>query len=145
MAAASLQPSLGAAGVNIGTRFLASVEAAPSDAYKRVVTEAASQDAVKFQAFNEIIPVGKLGYGTVVRTIKTRFVEELEAKPGLAAEEVDRLGRQLMDAARSNTLHELVPTAGQSSGGIIEVLPAAEIVDRIIAEAEQALSQAPKP
>jgi enoyl-[acyl-carrier protein] reductase II len=136
---------LGAAGVNVGTRFLASVEAAPSDAYKRVVTEATSQDAVKFHTFNEILPVGKLGYGTVVRTIKTPFVEELEAKLSLAPEEVERLGRQLMDAARSNTLHELVPTAGQSSGGITEVLPAAEIVNRIIAEAEQALSQAPKP
>jgi NAD(P)H-dependent flavin oxidoreductase YrpB (nitropropane dioxygenase family) len=32
-----------------------------------------------------------------------------------------------------------MPTAGQTVGGIREVLPAAEIVERMVAEAERAL------
>jgi nitronate monooxygenase/enoyl-[acyl-carrier protein] reductase II len=136
---------LGAAGVNVGTRFLASAEAAPSVAYKRVVTSAASEDSVKVPAFNDILPYGKSGYGTVLRSIKTPWVDELAAKPGLTEEESERAGQQLMDASRADALYELLPTAGQSSGGITEVLPAAEIVSRIIAEAELALAQTWKP
>jgi NAD(P)H-dependent flavin oxidoreductase YrpB (nitropropane dioxygenase family) len=38
-----------------------------------------------------------------------------------------------------------MPTAGQSVGGIHEELPAAEIVARMISEAETALAGAPRP
>ena len=38
--------------------------------------------------------------------------------------------------------HELIPLTGQSAGLIDEVLPVAEIVDRLIREAEQALGTA---
>jgi NAD(P)H-dependent flavin oxidoreductase YrpB (nitropropane dioxygenase family) len=38
-----------------------------------------------------------------------------------------------------------MPTAGQTAGGIDELLPAGEIVERMVGEAEQALAGAPKP
>jgi len=42
-------------------------------------------------------------------------------------------------------MHEVMPTAGQSAGGIRNVLPAAEIIERMIAEAETALAGPPRP
>jgi enoyl-[acyl-carrier protein] reductase II len=133
---------LGAVGVNVGTRFLASVEAAPSDAYKAIVTGAASEDAVKVEVINDITPVGNAGYGTVLRSIRSPFIEEWQAKRDQARQDADRLREQLMEAGRANRLEALLPTAGQTAGGITEVLPAAEIVRRMIEEAEQALARA---
>lgn len=70
---------LGAAGVNVGTRFLASREATISDGYKQAILAATSQDAVKFDALNDLLPSpGTKGYGTVLRSIRTPFIDELQ-------------------------------------------------------------------
>jgi len=61
---------LGAQGVNIGTRFLASVEAPVGDGWKQAIVAAAAEDAVKFEAWNGILPqLGRAGYGTVPRVL----------------------------------------------------------------------------
>jgi len=46
---------------------------------------------------------------------------------------------ELAQAMAQGRAHELIPLTGQSAGLIDEVLPAAEIVDRLIREAERAL------
>jgi enoyl-[acyl-carrier protein] reductase II len=48
---------LGAAGVNIGTRFLASVEAPIPLGWKHRIVEAEAQDTVKVEVWNDISPV----------------------------------------------------------------------------------------
>jgi enoyl-[acyl-carrier protein] reductase II len=130
---------LGAVGVNMGTRFLASAEAPISDAYKRVIANAASEDAVKVEFLNDITPVGAAGFGTVLRSIRTPFIEEWQSRPAEALRQADRIGQQIVQAIQAGSVHELLPTAGQSAGGIDEVLPAAEIIQRIVAEAADAL------
>jgi NAD(P)H-dependent flavin oxidoreductase YrpB (nitropropane dioxygenase family) len=107
--------------------------------------DAASEDAVKAEFFNDLIPVGGSGYGTVVRALQTPFIEEMEGNRELVRREAPRLAQELTDALRENTFHELLPAAGQTSGGVKEVLPAGEIVQRMIAEAEAALGRAPTP
>jgi len=132
---------LGAAGVNVGTRFLASKEATIADGYKHAIIAAASQDAVKFDALNDLLPSpGTKGYGTVLRAIRTPFIDELMAHRGLGRREGDRLRGILRTAILAGKVHEVMPTAGQSAGGIDEVLPAAEIVHRMVSEAEMALA-----
>jgi enoyl-[acyl-carrier protein] reductase II len=137
---------LGAVGANIGTRFLASREATISDGYKRAILEAASQDAVKFQALNDLLPSpGTKGYGTRLRSIKTPFIDELKAQPEFARRDSQRLLQVLKTAIQAGSVHEVMPTAGQSAGGIGELLPVAEILERMISEAETAFAGAPKP
>jgi nitronate monooxygenase/enoyl-[acyl-carrier protein] reductase II len=68
---------LGAVGVNMGTRFLASEESPIDDDWKQAIIEARSEDAVKAEVINDIIPVpGTVGYGTVGRTLRTPFLDE---------------------------------------------------------------------
>ena len=134
---------LGAVGVNLGTRFLASAEAPISDAYKQVIISAASEDAVKVDVLNDISPVGNQGFVTVLRAVNTPFIEEWQAKREEARREAERLGRRIMEAMRGGDVHEVLPTAGQTVGGIRAVVPAAEIVRRLIAEAEETLRSAP--
>lgn len=132
---------LGAAGVNVGTRFLASKEATIADGYKHAIIAAASQDAVKFDALNDLLPSpGTKGYGTVLRAIRTPFIDELMAHRELGRREGDRLRGILRTAILAGKVDEVMPTAGQSAGGIDEVLPAAEIVHRMVSEAEMALA-----
>jgi NAD(P)H-dependent flavin oxidoreductase YrpB (nitropropane dioxygenase family) len=52
------------------------------------------------------------------------------------------LRHTLFEAASAGRIHDLLTTAGQSSGGIEDVLPAAEIVRQVVAEAERALASA---
>lgn len=137
---------LGAAGVNVGTRFLASGEATISDAYKHAIVAASSEDAVKFDALNDMLPSpGTKGYGTVLRSIKTPFIDELLEPTELAPRDADRLLGVLRASIQEGNVHEVMPTAGQSAGGIHDVLPVAEIITRMVSEAENALAGAPTP
>jgi nitronate monooxygenase/enoyl-[acyl-carrier protein] reductase II len=68
---------LGAVGVNVGTRFIASREAPVSDGWKHAITAAESEEAVKTHVLNDITPLpGTSGYRTVLRSIRTPFLDE---------------------------------------------------------------------
>lgn len=67
---------LGAEGINLGTRFLASDEAPVGPAWKRSIVEAAAEDAVRVDVVNDIMPnPGNLGYGTVLRSLRSPFID----------------------------------------------------------------------
>ncbi|CAL9337866.1 NAD(P)H-dependent flavin oxidoreductase [Streptomyces sp. enrichment culture] len=132
--------ALGAQGVNIGTRFLASAECAIPDEWKADIVSAASQDAVKVQFVEHVLPgPTEGGYETVPRSLRTRFVEEWNSRPEAAAASAEALRNQMMTAMRDGTAYELIPLTGQTAGLIHDVAPAADLVHRLVAEAETAL------
>jgi len=134
---------LGAAGVNIGTRFLASQEAPVSAAWKQTILSAASEDAVKVDFWNDISPLpGAPGYGTVPRALNTPFIERWLGRRDEARRDATELLAEFGAAAGAGRMHEYMPFAGQSAGAIREVKPAAEIVREIAAEAEELLLRA---
>ena len=47
---------LGAVGVNLGTRFIASTEAPAPKEWKEAITAAESEDAIKVEVINDISP-----------------------------------------------------------------------------------------
>lgn len=136
---------LGAQGVNLGTRFLASVEAPVADGYKRAILAAQSESTTKVDVWNDFMPApGRGGYGTVPRAIRTPFIESWEARRAEAAKNADQLRSEMMGAAQQGRFHEYVPFAGQSVGLIDEILPAGEIVIRIVMEARRVLDESHK-
>ena len=133
---------LGAVGVNLGTRFLASQEAPIGDAWKQAIAAAQSEDAVKVDVLNDIQPLpGTAGYGTVLRSLHTPFMDEWGTKREEARRERERLWAEIQERTRAGRRHETLLTAGQTAGGIKDILPVAEIVRQLIAEAEAALSR----
>ena len=91
---------LGAVGVNIGTRFLASKEAPIENAWKVAITSAESEDAVKVEVLNDIQPLpGTAGYGTVLRSLRTPFLDEWGAKREEARREGQRLWAEIQARA----------------------------------------------
>ncbi len=133
---------LGAAGVNVGTRFLAAEEAPVNQIWKQMIVEAASEDAIKFDVWNDIIPPSREGgYKTSLRAIRTPFIDHWQQHREEARQEADRLRDEILEAVRQGKQHELVPGAGQSAGLVNDILPAGEIVHQMFTEAERALEQ----
>ena len=136
---------LGAEGINVGTRFLASEEAPISRAWKQMIVDAVAEDAIPVEVLNDINPMpGSYGYGTVARSLRTPFIETWQQCRDEARREADRLRGELLAASQQGRLHEMLPVAGQSAGLIRDILPAGEIVQRIVAEARLALEQSHK-
>lgn len=133
---------LGASGVSIGTRFLASEEAPIDQKWKQMIVGAASEDAVKFDAWNDIMPPSRSGgYQTSMRALRTEYIDYWQQHGDDAKQEAERLRGELMEAIELGKQYELVPGVGQRAGMVDDILPAGEIVRRIAAEAEQTLAQ----
>jgi nitronate monooxygenase/enoyl-[acyl-carrier protein] reductase II len=133
---------LGAQGVNIGTRFLATVECGVPEEWKQAIVAAPSQAAVKLTFADVVLPgPTEGGYEVTPRSLRTDFVAEWNAKPDQAAKDADRLRAEVAEAMRNGTAHRLLPLTGQTCGLIDSIEPAADVVRRIVAEAEQALRE----
>jgi len=117
--------ALGAEGVQVGTRFAATVESSAHENYKEAVLRAGDGDTV--------LTLKKL---TPVRMIKTPFaLKALEAeRAGATREELEALlgrKREMMGIFEGN-IEEGEFEAGQSSGLVKEILPAGEVVRRMM-------------
>ena len=135
---------LGAVGVNLGTRFIASTEAPAPEEWKQAITAAKSEDAIKVDVLNDISPLpGTAGFHTVLRSLHTTFIDEWSAKRDAARRDRDRLRDQIVSTTQAGRPHACLLTAGQTAGGINEVLSVGDIMRRLVAETEAALSRAP--
>jgi enoyl-[acyl-carrier protein] reductase II len=134
---------LGAQGVNIGTRFLASEESQVGDDWKRAIVAAASEDAVKVEFAGDVFPpAGDGGYATLPRALRTSFIEEGNADREKVRRERERLSAEMVSAVREGRGHELIPFTGETAGMIADVRPAAGIVEGLVKEAEAVLGHA---
>lgn len=135
--------ALGAQGVIMGTRFVASEEATPMAMHHRKrILEATADDTVFTDVF-DIVEGLPWPQGISGRTIATPFAREWHGR-----EEELRRAREaiLAESPQPGSPPERAQSAyaGQSSGLVHDVLPAAEIVREIMREAEavrQALAQ----
>lgn len=134
---------LGAQGVNMGTRFLASEEASIGERWKQAILDAKSQDAVKVDLWDEIFPKPAGGaFDVVPRALRTRFIEEWQDRRDQAAKEAERLQAEISSGFQQGRMEEFVPFTGQTAGLIRQILPAEEIVHTLIRDAEEALQRA---
>lgn len=129
--------ALGAQGVWIGTRFIASNEARAAAAFKRRITEAGGADTTVTRGYS----------GKPMRVITNPYVEEMEKN----ADKIKRFPEQLIDSAIAGVMRyaeeegtDVARTcmpAGQGIGGISEILPVAEIMSRMMREAEETIGR----
>jgi enoyl-[acyl-carrier protein] reductase II len=130
---------LGAVGVWMGTRFIASREAHAGALYHEVILEASDDATVRTRCYS----------GKPMRVMKNPYVDDWEARPA----DIQPFPQQAMISHREGVMggiggqvEGLDPdrsafAMGQSAGGVREVLPAGEIVRRIMAEAEAAIDR----
>src|SRR5450631_3742260 len=88
---------LGAAGVNLGTRFIASQESPAPDEWKQAIVAARSEDIMRAEVLNDIVPLpGTAGFGTVLRSIHTEFLDHWTANREEAQRERERLKTEII-------------------------------------------------
>ena len=133
--------ALGAAGVNVGTRFLASDEAEIAADWKQAIVDGRSEDTTRARFITQLVPgTGPEGFDVVPRVLRTPFVDQWLGRDDDVQRERERLSAELMQAAREQRAHELMPVTGEAVGLIAEVLPAGDIVRRMVADAELAIA-----
>ncbi|HYL24036.1 MAG TPA: nitronate monooxygenase [Burkholderiales bacterium] len=123
--------ALGAEAVQLGTRFIATPEASVHENYKRAVLDA------------EVDQTTLVARGThPIRQLKNAFSAKYEAaeRAGASREELEALFQEysLKQAALRGDVEWGKVEAGQSAGLVHDILPAAEVMRRLVAEMEQA-------
>jgi enoyl-[acyl-carrier protein] reductase II len=135
---------LGAQGINIGTRFLTSAEAPIADEWKQALLAADSEETMKFDVWHDVFPPSAQAYHVAPRMLYSPFAHQWESRHDDARHQAKELQDEIMGAIAAGRLGEMFPFAGQTVGLIREILPAAEITQRIAAEAEAVLRQTMK-
>jgi enoyl-[acyl-carrier protein] reductase II len=124
--------ALGAAGIQMGTRFICTVECPAHDNYKQRIVRAHDRAT--------IVTGGRFDHP--VRCIRGPFVRRLEGmeREGVSeAEFLDYGAGRLRAAIVDGDVKEGSVMAGQSAGLVDDLVPVQELIDRIIAEAETAI------
>jgi enoyl-[acyl-carrier protein] reductase II len=130
--------ALGAEGVWIGTRFIATPEARGVLGYKEKLLASREDQTTVSRAYS----------GKTMRVVRNTYTDYYEEHP----EELKKFPEQLGEAYRKGALHlggdsltddidverECYP-AGQGVGAIAELIPAGELVHRFVAEAQEVL------
>ncbi len=134
--------ALGATGVWMGTRFIASEEAHAGELYRQAILEAADEDTIRTRSYS----------GKPMRVKKNPYVDEWETRP----QDIQAFPIQAMVSHQAGAMggiggqiEGLDPdkscfAMGQSAGGVHSVMPAGEIVAQLIQEAEAAIDRAAK-
>jgi enoyl-[acyl-carrier protein] reductase II len=124
--------ALGAQGVWMGTRFIATEEAEVHDNYKQLIVETDEEGTLVTRAHS----------GKPCRLIRNAFTEGWEQRPEEIApfpQQLVRVGRIASPVSRleGDVVNGSVP-AGQGSALVHDVIPAGELVSRIAADAQAA-------
>jgi enoyl-[acyl-carrier protein] reductase II len=134
--------ALGADGVWIGTRFIATPEARGVLGYKDTLLASREDQTTVSRAYS----------GKTMRVVRNDYTDYYAAHP----EELKKFPEQLAQAYGAGVMHlggdsftdgvdidqECYP-AGQGVGAITELIPAGELVRRFVAEADAALDRLP--
>jgi len=126
--------ALGAEGVQIGTRFAATIESSSHDRYKKAVVEA--QDNSTLLTLRKVTPV------RMIRSPFAQRAQSAEAEGASRDQLLELLGskRERLGIFEGNW-EEGEFEAGQSSGLVRDILPAAEVVKRIVRECDLAMER----
>ena len=121
--------ALGAVGVWVGTRFIASAEAHAAPLYQEAILGAADEDTVRTRCYS----------GKPMRVRRNAYVDDWESRPGEIQPFPMQAGISIHNGVMGGIggqLEGLDPerscfAMGQSAGGVADVRPAGDIVTRL--------------
>ena len=124
---------LGAQGVLMGTRFLATIECHGRGHSKDALLNSLGSQTVASKFYDDVS--GILWPGSVVRAIRNPILDEWARRP----DEWARVADELRPALQSAVANGDFVLAGESVGLVHEILPAGELVKKIAEEARALL------
>jgi NAD(P)H-dependent flavin oxidoreductase YrpB (nitropropane dioxygenase family) len=131
--------SLGADGILLGTRFLATEESPLHPNFKQAIVDSDGHDT----QLSEIpdIAAGQVWPGAMTRSRRNKFVERWAGREWALRQNRAEAIARLRAARDAGDVEEGPLSMGQDAGLIHDIPPAAEIVRRIAQEADEILSQ----
>jgi NAD(P)H-dependent flavin oxidoreductase YrpB (nitropropane dioxygenase family) len=131
--------ALGADGVLLGTRFLASEESPLHPNFKQAILDSDGHDTL----LSEIpdLAAGIVWPAAMSRSRRNRFIARWAGREWALRQGRAEAHAALQAARRNGDAEEAVLSMGQDAGLIHDILPAGEIVTRIARQAEQILSK----
>lgn len=126
--------ALGAEGVLLGTRFMATPEAPIAQGYKDAIVAHDGHDTMLTEIPD--IAQGRVWPGAMSRVARNRFIERWAGREWEVRQRRAEIGKVLMQARASGDQGEASLSMGQTAGLIDDIVPARQLVERIAAEAE---------
>lgn len=130
--------ALGADGVLLGTRFLLTPEAPIPEGYKQAIVASDGTDTL-LTDIPDIVS-GRVWPGALNRVHRNRFITEYLGREWLVRQQRVALAARLQRAWQAGDADNGSLGSGQVSGLIDDIAPAAEVVRRVAAEAEQIIA-----
>ena len=130
--------ALGAQGVLMGTRFVASAEAHAAPAWKQAILDASERDTVVTRAYS----------GKTMRVLRNAYVDDWEKRPG----DVQPFPLQMQLSMDSNVFgfatgvlnldrsKDCMPV-GQGAGKISSILTCAQIIENTVSQAQSVIGR----
>ncbi|HEY6116286.1 MAG TPA: nitronate monooxygenase [Candidatus Dormibacteraeota bacterium] len=131
--------AFGAAGVLMGTRFLATLESPVHEALKRAIVQSDGTDTIVTDLGDEML--GGDWPGAVARISRNRLVERWLGRVNEMRRKRSEILVAMRAARRAGDLDESIVYWGQSAGLITEIVPVAQVVREMVAEAETTLGE----
>jgi nitronate monooxygenase len=130
--------AMGAAGAWVGTRFCATRESLGNDKAKRRILEARETGTVHTRVFDltQSIPWPEEFPG---RALRNSFTARWHGREEDLQTQLSAAARELREASESGDYSEAYIYAGQAAGLVNDLPPAGELVERLVAEAEERL------
>lgn len=131
--------ALGASGVLMGTRFLATREAPMHAAFKEMILASDGTDTVVTDLADVMLGVD--WPGAVERIARNRVVERWLGRTNELRRRRDDAMRVMFDERRSGNPDEAVIYYGQSAALIDEIVPAGQVIADVVREASSILGE----
>jgi NAD(P)H-dependent flavin oxidoreductase YrpB (nitropropane dioxygenase family) len=129
--------ALGAEGVLLGTRFLATPESPLAPGLKAAILESDGHDTVLTEIPD--IAQGRVWPGAYSRVGRNRFIAEWSGREGELRARRAEAGARMLAASRAGNAGEAALFYGQDAGLIDALEPAGSIVRRLVEEADAIL------
>lgn len=140
--------TLGAAGVSVGTRFIACTEATVDSQYKNAILDSTPEDIVLTKRLS----------GTAASVINTKYIQKMgldlpwyfrmlkdqSLTKKYITPLIHFLGSKSLEEAATGPSWKTVWSAGQGVGLIDEILPCAKIMENFISEYEAVFESVPR-
>ena len=131
--------ALGADGVLLGTRFLATDEAPIAKGFKQAILDSDGHDTLVTDIPD--VASGNTWPGAYVRVRRNRFIEEWMGRDNELRRRRAEVSAQLREAAQAGDPDRGAVMIGQTAGLIDRIEPAADLVRRISRDAEAILRE----
>lgn len=135
--AASL--ALGAEGILLGTRFLATPEAPVPDGYKRAILESDGHDTIASEIPD--VASGRVWPGALARSLRNRFIERWAGQEWRLRQNQRAVWEEVVAARKADRVDDYYLLIGQTAGLINDLKPAGQLVREIADEADRIIRE----